>query len=102
MTIHQFVILSREEASEEGMAPIGRREEIVKGLSRFNTAPERNGDDILYGPGIRIELPPNEDPIRQMLVTFEEEEIAWPVMVRLAKAFEWKVLDPLTGRELNP
>ena len=60
-----------------------------------------DGEDILYGPGIRIELPPGE-PITQMLMTIVEEEIAWQVIMRLAKGLRWKLLDPATGRELNP
>jgi len=102
VTIQQFVILSRDEAPDGGMAPIGSRADIVRDLSNLNTSPEKDGDLILWGPGIRIELPPDEDPVRQMLVTMIEEEIAWQVIVRLAKAMKWKILDPLTGRELSP
>ncbi len=102
MTLTQFVILSRQSTSDGTMVPLGSRQSIVDDLSRHNSAPEREGDDMLYGPGIRIELPPDEDPVRQMLVTMTEEEIAWLVVIRLAKIFEWKILDPLTGRELNP
>ncbi|UCD75755.1 MAG: hypothetical protein JSV91_02335 [Phycisphaerales bacterium] len=102
MTLQQFVILSRNQAAEGEMTPIGPRDEIIRELAAYNTAPERDGEDTLYGPGVRIELPPDEDPVRQMLITLEEEEIAWLVLVRLAKSFEWRILDPLTGRELNP
>jgi hypothetical protein len=84
------------------MAPIAPRSDIVDELRRFNTAPERDGGDLLYGPGITIEMPPNEDPVRQMLLTMVEEEIAWHVLIRLAREFSWKILDPLTGRELTP
>lgn len=96
------MILSRDEASDGEMPPIGPRSEIIRDLARFNTAPENDDDDTLYGPGVRLELPPDEDPVRQMLITFTEEEIAWLVLVRLAKEFQWKILDPLTGRELTP
>jgi hypothetical protein len=102
VTLQQFVILSRDDASAGEMSPIGPRSEIICELARYNTAPERDGEDVLYGPGVRIELPPHEDPVRQMLITMEEEEIAWHVLIRLAKAFHWKILDPLTGRELAP
>lgn len=98
----QFVILSRRESTDDGLAPIGTAEEIVARLADFNTGPERAGGEILFGPGIRIELPPNEDPVRQMLMTVEEEEIAWMVIMRIAKFLEWRILDPTTGRELNP
>ena len=98
----QFVILSREVPTESGMAPIGTREEILNALSCYNTAPETSGADVLYGPGICIELTPGQDPISQMLMSITEEEIAWLVIMRLAKELQWKILDPITGRELQP
>jgi len=98
----QFVILSREPAPSNGMAPIGRRDDIVRTLSRFNTAPERAGDDVLHGPGIRIEMPPGQETITQMLMSIIEEEIAWLVVMRLARELRWKILDPESGRELSP
>jgi hypothetical protein len=98
---HQLVILSREESSGEGLAAIGTRQEIVGQLKSLNTAPAVDGEDILHGPGITIELPPGE-PVTQMLMTIVEEEIAWQVIMRLAKDLQWKLLDPATGRELVP
>ena len=100
----QFVILSSREPHEPGaLAPIGPRAEIVRQLVPCNTAPERpDAEDVLYGPGIRIEMTPGQDPITQMLVTITEEEIGWQVLTRLVNAFHWKLLDPSTGRELNP
>ena len=53
------------------------------------------------GPGIRIELPP-DDEVQQMLLHIVEEEIAWLPIVRLAKQFDWSVTDIETGRELQP
>lgn len=98
----QFVIQSKRSTSNNGLMPVGWRRQIVLDLARFNTAPECEGDDeVLYGPGIRIELPPGQDPVSQMLMTIVEEEIAWHVVMRLAKTFDWKIVDPNTGRELN-
>ena len=98
----QLVILSRAESSGDGLASLGDRTEIVRKLAVRNTAPEREDRaDLLFGPGIRIELPPGE-PVTQMLVTIIEEEIAWQVVMRLARELEWKLLDPATGRELCP
>ncbi|MHC4947647.1 MAG: hypothetical protein ACYTG1_05230 [Planctomycetota bacterium] len=101
-TVQQFVIQSREKPGADGLAPIGRRQELIDTLSRFNTSPERDGGDVLWGPGIRIELPGDEEPVRQMLMTITEEEIAWMVIMRLARQLLWKIVDPTTGRELNP
>jgi hypothetical protein len=95
----QYVILSRQAAAGDGLAAIGQRDEIVSNLAHYNTAPD-GGDEVLYGPGIRIEMPPG-DPVNQMLLTVVEEEIAWLVVLRLAKAFGWKIVDMSTGRELN-
>jgi hypothetical protein len=97
----QYVILSKRTANNNGMVPIGSRDQIVGDLSLFNTAPEREGDDVLYGPGIRLELPPGQDTINQILLTITEEEIAWLVITRLTKAFDWKLVDTTSGRELN-
>jgi hypothetical protein len=96
-----LVILSREEQGPGGLPPIGTRAAILGALREFNTAPERDSDDLLYGPGIRIELPPG-DPVSQMLLTVIEEEIAWQVIMRIARALQWKLYQPSTGRELCP
>jgi hypothetical protein len=94
--------MSRQGASSNGMAPLGARADLVRELARFNTAPECEGnDDVLYGPGIRLELPPGQASVNQILMTIVEEEIAWLVIMRLARAFNWKIVDTSSGRELN-
>lgn len=98
----QFVIQSRTAGQDGQRVPLGSRTEIVDSLARFNTLAEVDGGDMLWGPGIRIELPPEEDPIQQMLLHIVEEEIAWLPIVRLAKQFDWAVTDIETGRELQP
>ncbi len=103
MSTQQYVILSRESASNNGMAPLGSRKDLVAQLSSFNTAPERSGeDDPLYGPGILVSLPPMTDPVTQMLVSITEEEIGWQVLLRIAKHYRWKIVDTSSGRELTP
>ncbi len=98
----QFVILAKQSATANGLRPLGARKQFVRDLARYNTAPEREGeDDVLYGPGIRLELPPDQDPINQVLLTITEDEIAWLVIMRLAKTFDWKIVDTENGRELN-
>ena len=98
----QFVVLAPKQPNDEGkMAPIGPRREVINDLFDCNTGPERADDDVLYGPGFRIELTPGQDPITQMLLTLTEEEIGWQVLMKLIKKFHWRVLDPETGRELN-
>ena len=98
-----FVILAASPAAGAGaLAPIGSRDHLIRDLFDCNTGPQREGEDILYGPGIRIELPPGQDPITQMLLTLTEPDIGWQVLMRLARKQGWRVLDPNTGREFTP
>ena len=98
-----FVVLSsRDTDTQDGsMIPIASRKELLAELFDCNTGPEQKDDDILYGPGFRLELTPGQDPITQMLLTLTEEEIGWQVLTKMLKQFEWKLLDPNTGRELK-
>ena len=98
----EFAILSRT-PSQDGVLPaLGSRAEIVDGLAHCNTAPEAPGEDLLYGPGLEILLPPGEDPIRQMILRISDDDIGYIVMLRMAKEFRWKVRDLESGRELQP
>ena len=97
-----FVIQTRTDAGSGERESLGSREEIIESLSHYNTMPECEDDDILWGPGIRIELPPNEGNIQQMLLHIVEKEIAVLPIVRLARQFNWIVTDIETGRELKP
>ncbi|MFO0783105.1 MAG: hypothetical protein U0636_05430 [Phycisphaerales bacterium] len=102
MARRTFVILSRQPSEEGILAPIGTRAQVMEGLAHCNTAPEVPTGDTLYGPGVEFELPPGQDPIRQMILTISDDDIAWVVIMRVAREFGWKVLDPTTGRELQP
>jgi hypothetical protein len=102
MAKRKFVILSRDEPVDGAMAPIGTRAEVMAGLAHCNTAPEVDNGDVLYGPGVEFELPPGQDPVQQMLLSISDDDIAWVVIMRVAREFGWKVLDPTTGRELQP
>ena len=105
MSATQFVILSKQDATGQGLAPLGSRATLIRELAHYNTAPERPDDaDMLYGPGIQLEFPPGapgQGDVNQALLTVVEEEIAWLVIMRLAKAFNWKIVDTSSGRELN-
>ncbi len=83
------------------MAPIGTRRELYALLRTLNTAPQSDGEDILYGPGIEIELPPETDPVPQMLLKLTDEDVGWDVIKAIALRTHWKMLDPLSGRELR-
>lgn len=97
-----LVILSSESARSDGAMPaIGTRKEILERLRRLNTGPQAPGEDVLYGPGIEIEFPPGQDPVTQMLLRTNDDDLAWDVIAALSRATHWKLLDPGTGRELR-
>lgn len=81
---------------------LGSYAEVAEQLSNFNThtdnAPDTPG--ILYGPGIIVQMPMvgPEDPVHQVAVTLVEEDIAWPVLIRICKGLGWKMMDAETGR----
>ncbi len=101
--IRQLVILSSQPPPEgASLAAIGPRKDVLENLALCNTSPEcQDADDVLFGPGIRIELTPGQDPVTQMLVTLSEEEIGWHVLQRFVTEFHWKLLDPSSGREFG-
>jgi hypothetical protein len=102
MPSSQFVIMSREPAPEGQMAPLGSRAELLESLSALNTSPERTGEDVLFGPGLELHLPPGQDPILQMLMTVSDHDIAWIAVQEIARKLRWKILDPQTGRDFAP
>tara|TARA_Y100001970_G_C14006234_1_gene735996 strand:- start:512 stop:805 length:294 start_codon:yes stop_codon:yes gene_type:complete len=96
--MQQFVILPRSPQSN-----LGARDDVIKQLEHHNTASScKENLNVLWGPGIRIDLPNEQDPIPQMLLTFEEEEIAWNVLMKLAKKCQWLIQDTESGRTLSP
>lgn len=104
MPLAQLVILARDTdppKANGALTPIARRKEVVRELAAWNTAPEVDDGEILYGPGLEIELPP-DDPVTQMLMTVTDEDIAWVVILKMAKELKWRLLDPMSGRELKP
>ena len=96
--MQQFVILPRTTKDN-----LGTRDDVIKQLQKYNTSSScEETPHVLWGPGIRIDLPNQQDPIPQMLLTFEEEEIAWNVLIKLAKECQWLIQDTESGRTLSP
>jgi hypothetical protein len=96
----------RPKAEGGGLLPLGSRADIVKFFLALNTAADREGVDILYGPGIRIELPPNQDPVLQITVNVTEDELFHILffgtaqeptgrMLRAATERGWRFFDPV-------
>jgi hypothetical protein len=102
MGLKNFVVQSRRRAADGTLAPLGARRDIEAALASRNTHSDHPGGDRLYGPGIDIDIAPDEDPVLQMLLTINDEDIAWDVIVRLSREFQWKIIDPNSGRELSP
>ncbi len=103
MSVEQIVIMADHADKNAGDLPeIGPRARLLDDLAACNTAPAQPGEDILHGPGFQIELAPGQDPVTQMLLTITEDDIAWVVLMRLARKFHWKLVDPMSGRELHP
>ena len=101
MASRQFVIMSRQPATDGQMPPLGSRKEVLESLSACNTWPERPGEDTCYGPGLELHLPPGQEPVRQMLMTISDDDIAWIAVINMARKFGWKILDPQSGREFQ-
>jgi len=95
MPRRELVVMPREDSGDS----LSGRADLVGRLAGFNTAPERPGDDVLYGPGIRIDLPPEQDPVGQLLLTVVDEDIAFSVIRRILGEFPWRILDPISGME---
>jgi hypothetical protein len=99
----QLVILSNDSGSANGgLAELGTRKEVLRQLETCNTFPEVAGEDLLYGPGFRLEIAPGQDPITQMLLTIDDEDIAWVSIMRISTRLNWRLVDPMSGRELKP
>lgn len=87
-------------------APIGTRREVRELLARFNTAPDGAaakgmGTERLYGPGMVIDLSTSTEDVNQALVSVNEDDIAWPVLLRICKELRWKMIDLETGRSFG-
>lgn len=102
-------LLEPEEGDEDG-APTGPADTISLGssnevkelLGQFNVAEDgsTDGAGVLHGPGLIAQLPMigPDDPVMQLLVTMQEEDMAWAVLPRVCRTLGWKMMDPRTGR----
>lgn len=106
MPKRQIVIVSSRPA-DEGLPPLGTIDEVSAALANFNTAPDgsprspESGTVVLHGPGLVVELPMGLERVTQGLVTLIDEDVAWPVLMRLVKNLPWKLLDLETGRSFG-
>lgn len=93
-----------EKPSVLASVPLGTFKEVVSALSAYNTGPDGSraveSFGVLYGPGFTVQLPMvgPDDPVGQLMVSFQEEDVAWPVLTRICRGLGWKMMDPKTGR----
>ncbi|MEM1330468.1 MAG: hypothetical protein AAGG07_07900 [Planctomycetota bacterium] len=83
--------------------PLGTAGSIASAVSRFNTATDgfpspALGLETLHGPGYTMQIPTTAEEVRQVMVTVVDDETAWPVLSRMCRALEWKMMDQETGR----
>lgn len=82
--------------------PLGTAREVKELLAQFNMSEDGSseGAGVLHGPGIIASLPMvgPDDPVMQLLVSMQEEDMAWAVLPRVCRALGWKMMDPRTGR----
>jgi hypothetical protein len=105
-----LVKLLRAEADDEpaltilSSVPMGSFKSVVDQLGRYNTAPDGGKSPenygMLYGPGFIAQLPMvgPDDPVAQVMISLTEEEIAWPVLMRICRNLELRMMDPQSGR----
>ncbi len=97
----QLVIMGPERNG--GPAPLGSRREFTQKLASFNTAPDgalpsNSGTEFLYGPGMTVEVPTSVDTITQAIASVSDEDIALPVLMKMCKQLQWKLMDIESGR----
>lgn len=87
---------------------MGSTGEVLDQLSRFNTAADgakpKSQDQlvmVLHGPGMLVEIAPQEGEVNQLMVTMTDEDFAFPVLTRACRLFKWTLMDPETGQRLR-
>lgn len=93
-------------AKGEAPQPLGTHKEVKVALERFNTGPDggpprSSTSEVLYGPGMVVELPTTTEMVQQAMVTMTDDDIAWPVLERLCRMLKWKLVDLETGRSFG-
>jgi hypothetical protein len=75
-------------------------------LALFNTSGDGSGADgagleRLHGPGMVIEIPTSTDPVSQAIATINDEDYAFPVLLKMCRKLGWRMMDIETGRVLG-
>ncbi len=90
------------DSQDNELVAIGPLNDVLAALSNHNIAPDTQGGEFLYGPGLTIQIPlaPDSD-VMQVLCSLIDEDIAWPVLFRMCKQRHWSMMDPESGRILH-
>lgn len=86
------------------MVSLGSYKQVVRLLEQFNTAPDGSNAPesagLLFGPGITVQMPMvgPDDHVAQIVVSLNEEDMAFPVLMRICRTLGWKMMDPASGR----
>jgi hypothetical protein len=96
------IVLIPASADADNGATLGPKDQFLDAIAQYNTAPDTSPETmgVAFGPGFRLELPfvADSDPINQALITVTEEDNAWPVLFRMCRENDWRLLDPESGR----
>lgn len=101
MAKRQLVITGPAPSDPDEAPTLGSRREVLATLSKFNTWPDVEGGEFLYGPGLTMQMTPGAEELSQMLVAVLDEDIAWTVLTRICKTTHWQLLDLESGRSLS-
>ncbi|MBI1189175.1 MAG: hypothetical protein GC200_00615 [Tepidisphaera sp.] len=97
----QLVIIGKETPGG-GSAPLGGLKEVRATLASYNTSADgsksESGLERLHGPGMVVELPGSIDPVTQAVASINDEDIAFPVLMKLSKSLGWRLMDIESGR----
>jgi len=103
----QLLLLKPEPGADRNavgqMQPMGAIPDLIKALAAFNTAPDgAKGDSLgtarLYGPGFVMQVATTAPTINQIMVNVNEDDWAWPVLAKICKALDWRMMDMETGQ----
>ena len=82
---------------------LGTLKEVMEIFAVCNTAPDggastTTGIERLYGPGIVVDIALGQSDITQALVSVKEVDCAWPVLQKVCRLAEWKMVDSESGQ----
>lgn len=96
MASKQFILIN------PGGESLGTKRELLDTLARYNTAPDGSKEalGVAFGPGFHVELPwvEDKDPVPQAAITVADQDGAWPVISRMLRESDWRLMDIESGQ----